>query len=379
MPQLPLKPFWVAPDGQACKLYHGDVVSVLKRLPARSVHCCVTSPPYWGLRNYGVEGQIGAERTPEEFVAKMVEVFAEVHRVLRDDATLWLNLGDTYGNNGNLVGIPWRTALALQAWGWVLRQDIIWAKPAPMPESVKNRCTKSHEYIFLLTKGQRYYYDAEAIHEKSTSVYKSEDFLPDSNKDQLGDASAATMASRANGSPDPISNGRNKRSVWTVSSQGYEGAHFAVFPPKLITPCVLAGTSEKGCCAACGASWKRVVEVKRSESRVSGGGNCIGKQKHTDTVVEQQNNYRQITGTSTLGWEPVCDCGAGTVPCTILDPFMGSGTAAAVALEYGRRAVGIDLSEKYLRANAIPRIYETLTGNPAYRGMVKPKMPIRVV
>lgn len=197
----PLKPYWTTTDGELVKLYHGDVISVLQKLPPKSVQCVVTSPPYWGLRDYGVKGQIGSESTPEEFVAVMVAVFREVYRVLRDDGVLWLNLGDTYSgssmstrhgpnspiqNNrrsvdimftsstarnsglvpGNLVGVPWRVALALQADGWILRQEIIWAKPSTMPESVRNRCTKSHEHVFLLVKQSGYYCDMEAIKER---------------------------------------------------------------------------------------------------------------------------------------------------------------------------------------------------------------------
>lgn len=218
------------------KLYLGDVSEQLRELDPESVQTIVTSPPYWALRDYGIPGQIGLESTPEEYVAKMVEVFREVWRVLRTDGTLWLNLGDSYafntkGSGGtskkslagmrfsqvktqpglkpkNLCGIPWRVAFALQAEGWYLRSDIIWAKPNPMPESVTDRPTKSHEYIFLLSKAERYYYDAEAIVE-----YTATNSLT-----------------------------RNKRDVWTVATQPFPGAHFATFPPKLITPCILAGS-----------------------------------------------------------------------------------------------------------------------------------------
>lgn len=188
-PKTNLQPYWTTNDGQLVKLYHGDVLHVLRQLPSQSVHCVVTSPPYWGLRDYGVDHQLGSEKSPDCLgwargvncaekdwengchVCRMVLVFREVRRLLRDDGTFWLNYGDTYnapGLQGNLVGVPWRVALALQADGWVLRQDIIWHKPSPMPESVKNRCTKSHEYVFLLTKKcSRYYYNAEAIKENS--------------------------------------------------------------------------------------------------------------------------------------------------------------------------------------------------------------------
>ena len=263
--------------GLTVNLVLGDCRNVLPTLPAGSVHCCVTSPPYFGLRDYGHENQIGLERTPEAFVQELVEVFRGVRRVLRDDGTLWLNLGDSYNaynanrgastsisdwtagrghpthrrglttptlKNKDLIGIPWRVAFALQADGWYLRQDIIWHKPNPMPESVRDRCTKAHEYLFLLSKGARYHFDSEAIKEPATK--------------------GAT---------------RNRRSVWSVTTKPFKGAHFATFPPDLIEPCILAG------------------------------------------------------------------CPAGG---TVLDPFMGSGTTAAVSLQHGRQFVGVELSPEYL-------------------------------
>jgi DNA modification methylase len=219
----------------------GDVRTSLKNLADGSVQCVVTSPPYWGLRDYGRDDQIGLEATPELYVSALVSVFNDVRRVLRDDGTLWLNLGDSYaGNNsrasnngragyGNaregvferigdglktkdLVGIPWRVAFALQADGWYLRQDIIWHKPNPLPESVKDRCTKAHEYIFLLSKSPRYYFDYEAIKEPTVNSLDK----------------------------------RNRRDVWTVPVKPFKGAHFATFPTSLITPCILAGCPEGG-------------------------------------------------------------------------------------------------------------------------------------
>lgn len=237
------------------ELLIGDCLGLLKGLPDGSVNCCVTSPPYFGLRDYGVDGQIGLELTPEQYVAKMVEVFREVRRVLRDDGTLWLNIGDSYvgatsqhkdgGSQGynsciakktmsgipqngrgdrnralykagikmkDLIGIPWMLAFALRADGWYLRQEIIWHKPNPMPESVKDRCTKAHEQVFLLSKSARYYFDSEAMRE---------DAVDGSGK-------------------------RNRRSVWSVATRPYKGAHFATFPPALIEPCILAGCPADG-------------------------------------------------------------------------------------------------------------------------------------
>ncbi|MBX3017998.1 MAG: site-specific DNA-methyltransferase [Bdellovibrionaceae bacterium] len=273
----------------------------------------MTSPPYWGLRDYGVNGQMGLEKTPEEFIASMTTLFREVRRVLKDDGTLWLNLGDSYaasqygsgggwakgeGKNGsggnsqerslftdpgydaklpnkNLVGIPWRTALALQADGWILRQDIIWHKPNPMPESTKDRCTKSHEYIFLLSKKPRYYFDNEAIREPAR--YPGG---PGNTKGQDVPGQREGKNANLGGSihkigPRPT---RNKRSVWSVTTKGFKGAHFATFPPDLIEPCILAGAPVGG---------------------------------------------------------------------VVLDPFLGSGTTGMVAKKHGREFIGIELNPGY--------------------------------
>jgi DNA modification methylase len=321
-----MKPDWQTQDGRI-QLYCGDSREAMKSLPDESVHCCVTSPPYWGLRDYGVAGQLGLEKTPEEYVAKMVTVFREVWRVLRKDGTAWLNLGDSYasgkgtchnpgGNTssfnvhlkeanvhpldrGNkstlaavglkpkdLIGIPWRVAFALQADGWYLRQDIIWHKPNPMPESVTDRCTKSHEYIFLLTKSAQYYYDADAI--KETAVYGGNEAryaraetanksLPTAERNGIrprswngsdfhdgknlivhpnvgqkrrsvkrGDFNGKTNALEGREAFRAITETRNRRSVWTVATQPFKDAHFATFPPKLILPCLLAGCKRHG-------------------------------------------------------------------------------------------------------------------------------------
>ena len=282
------------------KCYQGDALEILKTLPDEHVQTCVTSPPYWGLRDYGVPGQLGLEPTPEEYVARMAAVFREVRRVLREDGTLWLNLGDSYAAVGNgigsgkqltnigsfmpaksappglkpkdLVGIPWRVAFALQADGWYLRSDIIWAKPNPMPESVTDRPTRAHEYLFLLSKSARYYYDAEAIAEASVSDHPSGNGYARPEAISRGGRGQSEKWSNIGGS-------RNRRSVWTVATQPYPEAHFAVFPPKLIEPCVLAGAP-------------------------SGG--------------------------------------------VVLDPFMGSGTTAQVAQNLGRQWIGIELNPDYI-------------------------------
>jgi site-specific DNA-methyltransferase (adenine-specific) len=223
----------------------GDCIESMRGLPDQSVHTCVTSPPYFGLRDYGHDGQIGLEPTPDAFVAKLAEVFREVRRVLRDDGTLWLNLGDSYGVGKQMLGIPWRVAFALQSDGWCLRQDIIWHKPNPMPESVTDRCTKAHEYIFLLSKSQRYYFDADAI--KEPSAYFGKDTrsgmgnIRYEGKRTEGDAAANGQQSFVT-----INETRNKRSVWTVTTKPFKGAHFATFPPDLIEPCIKAGCPEGG-------------------------------------------------------------------------------------------------------------------------------------
>jgi DNA modification methylase len=299
----------------------GDCREIMRHWVAEGVkvQMCVTSPPYWGLRDYGVAGQIGLEFTPQEYVANMVEVFRLVRDLLADDGTLWLNLGDSYAAspkgsmNGqdkssltssrtqesaptginkltiglkpkDLVGIPWRVAFALQADGWYLRQDIIWAKPNPMPESVRDRCTKSHEYLFLLSKNERYYYDADAIAERSIGIWNSyESFVangprPKTPADSRLKRLQQTQFSHDTQHPDKDRDYRNKRSVWTVTTQPYPEAHFATFPPALIEPCILAGS--------------RVGDV-------------------------------------------------------VFDPFLGSGTTAQVAQDLGRRWLGCELNPEY--------------------------------
>ena len=289
-------------------LHLGDCLEVMRTMPDASVNCCVTSPPYWGLRDYGHADQIGLESTPEQYVARMVGVFREVRRVLRDDGTLWLNIGDSYAANGvpgqsnlaelgkrysggghkrdevakpkksipsglkskDLVGIPWRVAFALQDDGWYLRQDIIWHKPNAMPESVTDRCTKSHEYVFLLSKSAMYYYDAKAISEPASKGAAGSSFCTGKTAThQLGRSSEAERAD---------ADTRNRRDVWTIATQPFHGAHFAVMPPALVEPCVLAGCPKDG---------------------------------------------------------------------VVLDPFTGSGTVGEVALLAGRGFVGVELNPEY--------------------------------
>jgi DNA modification methylase len=347
-------------------------------VPDGFFHCAVTSPPYWGLRDYGHAGQLGLEPTPEQYVANMVEVCREARRVLRDDGTLWLNLGDCYQNakgqaggvdpkqparrHGlrpndrsipglkpkDLVGIPWRVAFALQADGWWLRDCIVWDKPNAMPSSVTDRTTTSHEYVFLLAKARRYFYDADAIREPITSTggacFGKQNISADGTKSQ---SRKLTDASERN---NPL--GRNKRSVWRVTTNAFAGAHFATFPPRLIEPCIKAGTSEHGCCPACGAPWRRVVEKSREFGSGSGraGNMPVGKNGANMQGGGATLDIRRgpLVSTFTTGWQPTCKCpDAEPVPCRVLDMFGGAGTTPMVAARLGRIGYGIERKHDY--------------------------------
>jgi len=374
----------------AVQILRGDCREVLRTLPDDSVHCCVTSPPYFGLRDYGVDGQIGLEPTPDQFIAELVAVFAEVRRILRPDGTLWLNLGDSYqnakGQSGgvdpkqparrhlrtarpqdrtipglkpkDLIGVPWMAAFALRADGWYLREDIIWSKPNPMPESVQDRCTRSHEYLFHFSKSRVYHHDADAIAEdaiytglanqdengfkdprsfkgKHKDGYRTPDKQRGHSRRHAGFNDRWDAMERA----EQCSGKRNKRSVWNVATQGYSEAHFATFPPALIEPCIKAGTSGGGCCARCGNPWKR------------------GTTKIASSLGQTSN--RQWSSESVDGFVPSCACsisGDGgrddfgpppAVPCTVLDPFGGAGTTGMVADRLGRNAILIELNPEY--------------------------------
>lgn len=386
-----LEPLILSPgigdDRPTASLYYGqDVRETLRALPESSVHTVCTSPPYWGLRDYGTgDAQIGLENSPDGFVEALVDVFREVARVLRPDGTLWLNLGDSYTSGGrighgtrvgykqqtnrgmdgtndpvrppqppglkpkDLVGIPWRVALALQADGWYLRSDIIWSKNSCMPESVTDRPTKAHEYVFLFahpdSKG-RYFYDAEAIRESANPAnYRSN---PSMREVPPGQTRQGTLDARRG---DVLCDTRNKRSVWTVNSKPFPGAHFAVWPPDLVEPMILAGTSEHGVCSECGAPWKRVVE-KQATGRVrqrSGGGLGTEVRRETHGLEAVKGTFQEGVVYVTAGWEPTCSCeGASLIPATVLDPFSGSGTTGMVALNHGRNYIGIDLNPDYL-------------------------------
>lgn len=355
-----------------------DVMDGLGQLDDGAIQCVVTSPPYWGLRDYGTNGQIGLEPTLDEYIAKMVAVFAEVKRVLRDDGTLWLNMGDSYASQGekreygssdgkvrrgpqatgrrsalikpkNLVGQPWRLAFALQADGWYLRSDIIWAKVNPMPESVTDRPTKSHEYLFLLTKRPRYYYDVDAVREQAIDPESIRGYSPRSIHAAVvhdGNEHRTKIGlSKLTGKKFPK---RNIRTVWTIPTEAFPEAHFATFPRKLVEPCIKAGTSERGCCPECGVGGRRLTNtthwfVSKGSSKIGDAGRDPDKRTDLPTI-------KTIKEVETLGWEPGCDCegdGVGPVPCTVLDPFMGSGTTGVVAKQLGRSFVGIELNPEY--------------------------------
>lgn len=358
------------------QLLQGDCVDVMRTLPANSVHCVVTSPPYFGLRDYQVSGQIGLEETPEQYVAKLVDVFREVRRLLRDDGTVWLNLGDSYaaargGDNGyndgrtnrdrrtsagvpltlkpkDLIGIPWRVAFALQADGWYLRQDIIWHKPNPMPESVTDRCTKAHEYVFLLTKAARYWYDAETVKENT-------DGAPDRRLRSSTFRKVQKIGHAMSSSEYVETVGRNRRSVWTIATQPYSGAHFATFPPKLVEPMILAGCPAQTC-PTCGAGWKRVTEQGEFVPMRWKPG--IDKtMRAQDDAQHNGNNDRSTSAMTrggvnqkvTVGFRPSCDCGnPDSVPGVVLDPFNGSGTTGEVAILNGRNYIGVELNPEYI-------------------------------
>lgn len=432
----------------------------LRQLPAGSVHCCITSPPYWGLRDYGLQptvwggdlncehrwgdvavktgggaqhtpkrrwqhsgngesghpsvdagqfcrscnawlGCLGLEADPYSYVDHIVEVFAEVRRVLRKDGTLWINMGDCYANDGkwggetagkqsylpdadrrrngrekrhtglkakDLVGLPWMVAFALRAAGWWLRSDIIWNKPNSMPESVNDRPTKSHEYLFLMSKSPRYFYDPDAILEPAVCGWRDSEF--DGERDlavrpTTGRRRHSIARGGFNGKTNTlpgreafraIKQSRNKRTVWTIPTQPYPGAHFATFPTDLVAPCILAGTSEKGCCPHCGAG-----RVRKTKVTYQNPGNCQtngARSKNHREINQPGFDVRLEKQTLTVGWRNGCDCGyraAEAVPAIVIDPFNGSGTTGLVARLFSRRYIGFEASADYA-AQAAARI-----------------------
>ena len=367
------------------RIHVGDALEVLRGLPAGSVQCCVTSPPYWGLRAYqGDAGMIGLEATFDEHLAALVAVFAEVRRVVREDGCCWINYGDAYSTGTtakrnptpadvdvggwqsrmgdsrvndpglkpkDLMMMPARVAMALQADGWWLRSEIVWHKPNPMPESVTDRPTSAHEKLYLLTKSSRYFYDAEAVRVRSETPWHAVggSYEPGTSSGWKG----------ANGHEQPTANLRN---VWSVPTFSFSSAHFATFPPALVEPCIKAGTSERGACASCGAPWRRVVAVtpEYQKWRDSQGFAKDGVDARRSPAVGGRNAYQVPDRVGSVGWEPTCGCGAETRPCVVLDCFGGAGTVGLVADRLQRDAVLIEISAEYAEM-ARKRIQEDAT------------------
>lgn len=341
------------------KIIFGDCRDTMRQLVADGVkvQMCVTSPPYYGLRDYGHDGQIGLEETPEKYIEAMVEVFRCVKNILADDGVLWVNIGDSYCGTGDkgdyrdpkyaegrnaqaisktkdLIGIPWMLAFALRADGWYLRQDIIWHKPNPMPESVTDRCTKAHEYIFLLSKSQKYFYDNEAI-----KVPVKEDWGIRNRTN--GKYHNEGTGLQPHGGLEKSYEMANKRSVWSVNTKPYHGAHFAVFPEELIEPCILAGTSQRGHCPKCKVRWERQVQHTKMV--------CNKTDRNTERGTRTGISGTMVSpaSTFTIGWKANCECGVDPVADIVLDPFMGSGTTAQVAQQLGRKYLGCELNQDY--------------------------------
>lgn len=454
-----------------CTIHCGNALTVLRTLPDQSVHCCCTSPPYWGLRDYGTakwiggdpnckhvasdryytektaakssgeafsapgqanierikngrwresghctvcgaikeDQQLGQEKTPEEFVSNLVAVCREIKRVLRDDGTLWLNISDSYarnpgkgvkfeGRNGlhnqqaaesncgpsipqgmkekDLVGIPWATAFALRADGWYLRSEITWCKKAPMPESVLDRPTSATEKIFLLTKSPRYSYDAEAVRNPPSESFLNDPRWQkgstDKNLKDGYDAAGAQNPKKLHRMFDKqrghsrrhagfndrwddmpkdqqMAFGSNMRNFWVLGPEPYPESHFATFPTEVPRRCILAGTSAKGCCVNCGAPYVRITERHTSFQGGSGKAGRTaeevnGSGKHRNGADGKNIKLGPCVQSRTLDWEATCECAADVVPCTVLDPFGGSGTTGEVALELGRNAILIELN-----------------------------------
>lgn len=407
-------------------IHHGDALGQLRKLPGGSVDCCVTSPPYWALRDYGVEGQIGLEETPGEWCAKLVDVFREVRRTLKPTGTLWLNCGDSYISNSHgygathdpkyptgrdrsverntpfvynrqkiglkdkdMVGQPWMLAFALRADGWYLRRDIVWHKPNAMPESVRDRPATAHEYVFLLSKSETYYYDFVASMEPTTGRAhrrghgvnpkcrnwqdgpgahnvitfnrdrrrvngpgKSSRMLRD--RDPRHDTPAARNAKQNRSFSAAVSgivSTRNSRSVWSIPTAPYREAHFATFPIRLAERCIIAGSSEHGCCSWCGAPWHREVEVAYSNS---GNRSSNGPRSAERAHIEHGSagfDQRLEASYETRGWRPSCPCtlaNSETVPAVVLDPFAGAATTLLAAERMARDAIGIELKAEYI-------------------------------
>lgn len=384
----------------------GDVRDQLAALPSQSVHCVVTSPPYWAMRDYEHDDQLGLEATMDGYLEDMSIVFAQIRRVLRRDGTLWLNMGDGYvqGRRGGIgetstltgghkhqnqsrtalntmhrlnsksaleqlggkttstgrlkakdyTGISWRLAFQLQYDGWYLRRPIVWAKPNPTPESTRDRPTSSHEYVFLMARAKHYFYDnqAERTPFKKSTIARVEE--PTFDRQQGGFKDYGTTGQNRSRSAraaveataGAVDRTANLRDVWTITPQAYRFRHFAAFPEALVERCINLGTSEGGCCGKCGKPYRRLTEIVDPSGK-------LGKAWHD----HQQDLVRGQRGTPyaddapyvvTKGWEPTCKHEAPRARCLVLDPFMGSGTTAVAALRLGRDYLGVELNADYI-------------------------------
>lgn len=425
-----------AQGATSARVLRGDALDVLATLPDGLAQTCITSPPYWGLRDYGVasrawggdpdcrhrwgvgergrrsdllpseesrsqgrlgrddrqggagtkggrfcvrcgawQGCLGLEPDPDLYVEHLVAVLREVRRVLREDGTLWLVLGDSFAANRSyqvrdrkrgepggplparvpatlkpkdLVGIPWRVAFALQADGWWLRSDIVWAKPNAMPESVSDRPTRAHEVVFLLAKSRRYFYDAEAVREPDQGHQSGNGYKRPERLSYGGAESARGQDFEWVGGA-----GRNRRSVWTVATQCFKGAHFATYPEALVEPCLLAGTSPAAC-RVCGAPWRRIVDSRRllnGHQEIKGSWNSDASRLKSGRALQAMGvgHWRVEVRRQTVGWEPSCEHDDPGSRCTVLDPFAGAATTGIVARRHNRDFIGIELSDDYAR------------------------------